>query len=318
MRDLRPCYRTLLPDKIAVSGIGSARQNEEDRVADTLPVVVGVDGSEESYAAVRWAAREAQVTQRPLQLLSVSGGYLSTWMPASYFEDIARDSRAHVSRAEQIARSELSAGELPDISRRFVQGPPLRELVRASETAHKLVVGSRGGNESGIPKVIGSTAAGLSAHAVCPVAIIPAQAEYATHNRIAVGIDGTRNNESAIAIAFEEASARGAELVAVYTWEEAGFSSALAGRDFPWDETRAAEEIILAEALAGWSEKFPDVDVNRTVVSDNPARTLAKLSQTMDMVIVGSRGRGGFMGLILGSTSIALLDTARSPLLIVH
>ncbi|MCW4352928.1 universal stress protein [Hoyosella sp. YIM 151337] len=285
---------------------------------ENLPVTAGVDGSEESYAAVRWAAREALVTNRRLVLLSVAGGYLSTWMPASYFEDIERDSWAALERAERVARDEIGESTSLDIGKQLTKGPLVRELVHASERAHKLVVGARGGNESGLPRVIGSTAAGLAAHAACPLAIIPLHAEYATANRIAVGIDGKRRSDNAIGVAFEEASARGAELVAVYTWEEAGFSSALAGHDFPWDEARIAEEIILAEALAGWSEKFPDVDVSRTVVSDNAARTLAKLSATVDLVIVGSSGRGGFMGLILGSTSIALLDTAQSPLLIVH
>ncbi|AEF40575.1 universal stress protein [Hoyosella subflava] len=286
-------------------------------MSEKQPIVVGVDGSEESYDAVRWAAHDAAQAHAPLMLFSVTGGFLSTWMPSSYFADLERESFASIERAERVVREEVGDG-LVDVLSRIVTGPPVRELVVMSKSASRIVVGSQGGMDSGISKVIGSTAAALAAHSQCPVAIVPAGAAHSRNGRIAVGIDGTRRNETAIGTAFEEAAARSAELVAVYTWAEIGTASALAGRDFPWDETRVAEEIILAEALAGWSEKYPEVDVNRCVVADDAARTLAELSRTLDLVVVGSRRRGGFMGMVVGSTSIALLDSAQSPLLIVH
>lgn len=284
----------------------------------TLPILAGTDGSADSYAAVRWAAREAAATSRPLMLYSVLGGHLSTWMPASYFADLERDSHAALAGAEKAAREVIGETSSLPVSTHIAHGPPVRALVKASKIAHLLAVGARGNHDSSLPTAVGSTAAGVAAHAHCPVLIIPADAPFSQYRRIAVGIDGTRRNELAIGVAFEEAAIHGAELIAVHTWEDSGLPAELAGNDYRTDYAQGAADKVISDGLSGWREKFPEVAVTRFVMPGKPARALARLSETVDMVVVGSRGRGGFKGMLLGSTSRALVDTARSPLLIVH
>jgi nucleotide-binding universal stress UspA family protein len=135
-----------------------------------------------------------------------------------------------------------------------------------------------------------------------------------------VGIDGTPASEAAIAFAFAQASAHGADLVAVHAWTdvvpEAEYLSGAAALDFGPFEERAAE--ILDERLAGWQEKYPDVHVRRQLVRDRAASVLLRHGEHARLLVVGSRGRGGFRGLLLGSTSQQLLHHATCPVAVVR
>jgi nucleotide-binding universal stress UspA family protein len=133
-------------------------------------------------------------------------------------------------------------------------------------------------------------------------------------------VDGTEVSEAAIAFAFAEASARRTDLVAVHTWTESLFEVAMAGNNTPVDlraQRQQADE-TLAERLAGWQEKYPDVRIQRDVVHDRPGRSLRRCSSTAQLVVVGRRGRGSFTSLLLGSTSQDLLHHALSPVAVVR
>ena len=128
-----------------------------------------------------------------------------------------------------------------------------------------------------------------------------------------VGIDGSPASELATAIAFGEASWRGVDLVALH----ASYDSDPFGiHELEWavGEPRAHE--ALAERLAGWQERYPDVTVRRIVVFDRPARHLLERVEAAQLVVVGSRGRGGFAGLLLGSVSTAVAQAARIPVIV--
>jgi len=134
---------------------------------------------------------------------------------------------------------------------------------------------------------------------------------------VVVGIDGSEANQPAVATAFEEASQRGNPLVAVHVWSDVSLTQLPAVPD-QWEDIASAEEAVLAECLAGWQEKYPDVEVRRVVAQDRPVRVIAQLSEQASLIVVGNRGRGGFKGMLLGSTSYALVHTADCPVLVVR
>ena len=130
---------------------------------------------------------------------------------------------------------------------------------------------------------------------------------------VLVGIDGSPVSELATAIAFDEASRRHVELIALHAWSDAGVF------DFPgmdWSSLKSSEDEVLAERLAGWQERYPDVTVHRHVVCDRPARQLIERAEAAQLVVVGSHGRGGFAGMLLGSVSAAVVQAARMPVIV--
>jgi nucleotide-binding universal stress UspA family protein len=178
-----------------------------------------------------------------------------------------------------------------------------------------VVVGSRG--HGWLRRtLLGSVSSGLIRHAHCPVAVI----HYEDPSRpqpsgapVVVGIDGSPVSDAATAVAFEEASLRGAELVAVHAWHDVNVFD-VPGVDFA--TIQADGERVLAEQLAGWQQRFPDVTVRRVVVCDRPADQLIEQSHSAQLVVVGSHGRGGFAGMLLGSVSVALVQAARTPVIV--
>ncbi|MGW0041964.1 universal stress protein [Rhodococcus sp. NPDC003348] len=287
------------------------------------PIVVGVDGSESSNDAVRWAARDAVRRSAPLHLVStmyVAGTYgVPVGLPPAYFDDHEVVGRRRLARALEVARAEALPHPLA-VDSELVWGHPGGLLLERAHAARMLVVGSRGlGEVSG--GLLGSVSATVAAHAGCPVAVIRelADPEGPEGGSVLVGVDGTRNSEPALVEAFTEASLRGAELVAVHAWSDTNIGSLFtADRGLDWLSIQEREEAQLSESLAGLGEDFPGVRVTRVVVKDQPARELTELSDHAQLVVVGCRGRGGFASLLLGSTSRALLHAIARPLLIVH
>jgi nucleotide-binding universal stress UspA family protein len=168
----------------------------------------------------------------------------------------------------------------------------------------------------------GSTAVALVAHGHCPVAVIRGRTPDGippAGGPVVVGLDGSPASEAAVAIAFDEASLRGADLVAVHTCSEYQSDSGYAyARQFvvDWDAIDVREREVLAERLAGWQEKYPDVLVRRVVARDRPVRALLEQTAEAQLLVVGSRGHGGFTGMLLGSTSQALIYHGTCPLLV--
>ncbi|KID31348.1 universal stress protein UspA-like protein [Prauserella sp. Am3] len=195
---------------------------------------------------------------------------------------------------------------------------PIPCLVRASERARLLVLGTSA--HRGITGlIVGSTTIALVAHSRGPVVSVRgADGAGGTDRRpVVVGVDGSPLSERALGHAFDEASFRGVALVAVHTWSDADTTVFSQSRmHFDWEPVRDTEERSLAERLAGWRERYPDVPVERVLVKDKPRHELIEWSTRAQLVVVGSRGRGGFRGMLLGSTSHALIHNAGCPVMI--
>jgi nucleotide-binding universal stress UspA family protein len=135
---------------------------------------------------------------------------------------------------------------------------------------------------------------------------------------VVVGIDGSPTSELATEIAFDEASRRGTELVALHAWSDMGaldFAS-MNWAPIEWRNIKEQEEEVLAERLGGWQERYPDVVVRKVVVCDRPGPRLLEQAQHAQLVVVGSHGRGGFPGMLLGSVSSAVVHSARIPVIV--
>ncbi|MBB3036768.1 universal stress protein [Hoyosella altamirensis] len=282
-------------------------------------IVAGVDGSAGSERAVRWAAHEAVLRRAPLQLVTAMVTSRAAWMPPAFFTLVEAEAAKKVDAARLIAEDECGAGSGVQITTSVMHESARPGLIKASKHAAVLVLGSSGEGESGVAQLLGSTAIALAAHAHCPVAVIRKHSRSVqSRARVVVGVDGTKNSEAAIAEAFRAAALRGAELVALHAWSDFRMSTAFTDVDLSWETVSAAEEAVLAERLAGYAADYPDVPVSRAVVRDSPLPHLIAHSRQADLIVAGSHGRGGFTGMLLGSTSAALIEHAHCPVLIVR
>lgn len=286
------------------------------------PVVAGVDGSDSSVRAVRWAAREASRRGSGLRLVhacEIPAGYRSGIVrPAALRETLEDQGRQWLAKAREAAA--LTAPGV-DVDTVLDVSSPVLALAEQSRDASMLVLGSRGlGGFTGL--LVGSTAVELTSRALCPVIVIREQETRTPPHEgpVVVGVDGTELSDAALEFAFTTAALRGAELIAVHAWSDLLLESAFPVAAVAVNVAplaREAEE-TLTEQLARWQQKYPDVRVSSEVVLDRPARALLKSAENAQLVVVGSRGRGGFRGLLLGSTSQHLLRHAPCPVAVVR
>ncbi|MEV6767324.1 universal stress protein [Nocardia sp. NPDC051030] len=276
-------------------------------------VVVAVD--ESAGSAVAWAARTAALHHRPLHLLHVLeltpdlGLGLGTALTEDDYALFEASGQSLLDAAEQVA---AKAGGV-EITTELVHGAVAPTLIDRSHQAFLLVGGARG---LGTLRraLLGSVSAVLARRSHCPLAIVRdgVDAPPDLHTRpVLVGVDGTAVSEPAVRVAFEEASARGVDLIALHAWSGSDGSES----DDP--EMDALDDYVLAESLAGWQERYPNVRIQREVAHERPERSLLEWSRGAQLLVVGTRGRGGFASRVFGSTSQSLLLSVDSPIMIV-
>ena len=283
-------------------------------------VLVCVDGSGPSDAAVAWAAREAIAHRLPVTLMHAVPPVVVGWPVGQLYAEMPEWQRDDAQRVIDRARAALTAGlagaEPPEIRTETVYSSVLPALIDASRDAWMVVAGTQGLGALG-RLLLGSVTMGLAHHAHCPVAVIRQEPDAAPDAGapVLLGVDGSTASEAATALAFDEASRRGVEILALHVWSDVGVFPAL-GMD--WRERESEAHEILAERLAGWQEQYPDVAVQRLIYCDKPAHWLIEESERAQLVVVGSRGRGGFPGMELGSVSSALVQSAKAPVIVVR
>jgi nucleotide-binding universal stress UspA family protein len=281
-------------------------------------IIVGADGSDHSLRAVEWAAEEAARRGLPLRIVHAVApwlydtpvdprlGAVRKWLLTSGEEVVE----------EATATARACDGDIA-VEGEAVPGGAARALLEEARDATMIVLGSHGvGTVAGL--LLGSTALQVVAHAPVPTMVVR-RLEPAVRREIAVGVDGSAAGEAAVAFAFEEAGLRKARLRAIHVWSDPDLAGAGELMPLVYDPQIVAEDQIrrLGESLAVWREKYPEIQLVSEVVHGRPVRILAGASTRADLLVVGSRGRGGFAGLVLGSVSHGLLHHAHCPLAVV-
>lgn len=274
------------------------------------PVVVAVDGSEQSLLAAEWAACEAARRTAPLRIVSAPGPvprlgrqHASPVTVANALRGIAARSLAEaIERATEVAPTVL-------IDTGLLDGRPAVAVTDSGAGAQLLVVGARGAGGFAALR-LGSVSRYVATHSPCPAVVVRAETA-AVHREVVVGVRDPGNADDALGFAFEEASLRGANLTAVHA---ASWGPASAGEDAAaeWGAVAARH---LEAVLRGWREKYPEVSVAQDVVRCHPAYALASLSARADLVVIGRHGTPG--GPDSSSIQHAVLSHAHGPVAIV-
>jgi nucleotide-binding universal stress UspA family protein len=264
-------------------------------------VVVGVDGSSSSFAAVDVAVTEAAMRKLPLRIVHVcAGGPLDRQAPEMLRVALHRASAA----SDEVA-----------VTSQALVGDPGAVLVRRSATADLVVVGRRGrGGFAGL--LVGSVAEKLAAHAGCPVVV--ACGECGSAGAVVVGVDGSDAGRAAVGFAFEEADLRRSPLLAIHAASGPPVTGpgGVLRDDLQHEEARVTG--LVADAVDEWHERHPDVPVRHTVRWAPAAGSLIEASRGAQLVVVGVRGTSGLVGARLGAVSHALLHHAGCPVAVVH
>ncbi|UBU17856.1 universal stress protein [Nonomuraea gerenzanensis] len=296
----------------------------------TSQIVVGVDGSAPAVAAVEWAAADAARRGLDLRIVHVC----ERWPHSEGTEHCAGALEAAADVARGLAggvkvTTDLRAGNVVD------------ELIGESATAGSLVLGSRGlGGFTGM--VLGSVSTAVAGHAAGPVIVVrvaraagpahppgehgravvraarAADHDAAEHGRVVVGYDGSEHARAAMRYAVEQARSRRAELHVVTAWQVPSFSPYAVGYGKLIEQVMQEEPRQARALVEPWRDEHPDLAITDEQPCEHPVAALTKAAETADLVVVGSRGLGGFASALLGSVSHAVLHHVTCPVAVVR
>jgi nucleotide-binding universal stress UspA family protein len=273
-------------------------------------IVVAYDGSPDAQAALAWAVRTALPTEQAV--VAVIATATDDLVPERSL--LAGD---HLDEAKESAERLLGESLLAETAVELRPGPVVTVLLQAAEDAAMLVVGSKGhGQVAGA--VIGSVSQHLARHAPCPVVVVRPVTHPAAR-RIVVGVDGSGGSDAALEFACRRAEVTGEDVVVLHGWRD-GTAVGTTRREIPSEfmDRIAEEERLLAEAVAGVRTDHPDVHLESEAIPVVAWRALADASAAATLVVVGSRGRGAFTGMLLGSVSQQVLHHAQCPVAVVR
>ncbi|OIK25486.1 universal stress protein [Streptomyces malaysiense] len=281
----------------------------------TEPIVVGVDGSGRSLRALVWAAHSAALHHCLLKIVHVLPRYEYDlpFFPEGRFAEAAKRGREFVAEAAAIAREAYPDLE---VTSALPSGKaPAKVFLEEAEHAHAVVLGAKG--EGGFGNLaLGSVSLQVVGHAASPVIIV----NHITtgHRRVVVGADGSPHSTAALDYALQAASLRKARLLIVHAWSMPYPPEPPVLIDPDPDEIARKHQQELEEQISGLRKRYPEVEVTEDLVRDAPIPALTRASDRADLLVLGSRGRGGFHGLALGSVSHHLLHFSACPVAIVR
>jgi nucleotide-binding universal stress UspA family protein len=277
-----------------------------------LPVVVGVDGSEQGERALRYAVAEAR--RRECGVLLVNAVHetapMAAMLPLYSVEAFAEVGRRLVDEAAGLVR-EIDSGI--EVTTSVRGGSRVGVLVDAAEHASVVVLGHRSRSRAG-RVLTHSTTTGVAARAHCPVVSVPdGYVAGEQRGRVVVGIDQSEASHDALDVAFGEARRRKAALVALHAWRLPTAYDDIDYSRIAVDEwmSMAGEEI--EKTLAPFREVYPDVEVEVDLRHEYAGPALLGATEEADLVVVGRRGHGAPLGIYLGSLARLLIREAKCP-----
>jgi len=269
-------------------------------------ILVGVDETPESQIALRWAVAAAEARGSAVRVVRAYLNQIAQW-PAIGIDGYIPEPpveryQAELDDAVAIVRDRLG---YENGSGWLAHGPAAEAILTEAPEAEMVVLGTRVHNRVG-SALLGSVVTAVTAKAPCPVVVVRG---ISAAGPVLVGTDGSPDSEAAMLFGFEEAARSGSALEVVYCWhpQEASIES-----------TQTLLRDWLAESLAPYRDKYPNVQVRAEVVAGRPSAVLAERSSGTSLVVVGSRGRGGVAGLLLGSVSQSVLHHASCPVAVVR
>ena len=289
-------------------------------------VLVGLDGSDESMLAVRWAADVARRHGVALHLLhaylepAMGDGYVVPAAESDFVEAAARHVLDDAADAVAAAFPDL------EVARTLVHGDPRPALLVAAEGAILTVVGGKGRSRFA-DVMLGSVALAVAAHGRGPVAVVPpgvALDAAAGDGPVLLGISDRADCLTAVGYAFEEAAVRGAAVLAALVVDDHTVPAFVREPACFGSDMQLRESAVLTEQLGGWPEKYPEVELKTVVLYGRSAAALVEHGRQLpadarpSMIVVGGRGRGGLTGMLLGSTGQALIAHSPWPVVIVQ
>lgn len=283
-------------------------------------IVVGVDGSPWSNAAVGWAADEALRRGAPLTVVHVLAPRPERmWPPPPAQHEFERRyeerGRRLVADAVEAADAAVSADPRVSVRPLMCSGHAVPTLVDVSGDADLIVMG-RQGEDAGSRRRLGSVSCGLVFQARCPVAVIHDGYPWMprpSYAPVLVGVDGSPASELAMSLAFRAAAARGVKVIAMYCW---GYGQSIDATDAEMQPDLRAGGDALEQLLVDWRRSFPDIEVEARFVYGRPSVRLIEASESAQLTVVGSRGQGGFPGMLLGPVTTAAVQSVRTPLIV--
>ena len=284
-------------------------------------ILVGVDGSREALQAAEWAAARAKINNAQLQIVCAYAlpSYTAASMESG-FAVIDNDViRANAQTVVDEALTHLAKLGY-QAEGRVEPGDPTTVLVQLSEQADLIVIGTRG-TGGFADRLLGATSSALPAYSRCPVVVVPGRAtdqQFTPVKKIVIGVDGSRRSRKSLRRAIEEAALWGAQLTAVDAVPMASSAGVLA-----WLPATVDRESILRDvrdelkAICKAESAGSGVEIHAHALDGNPAALLTEFSTAVELVVVGTRGRGGFAGVLMGSTSQSVLAHSTCPVLVV-
>lgn len=287
-------------------------------------ILVGIDGSECSKAALQWACEEAatyeSATVVAMAVWFAAPPVSSPWLGGSVLPIDLRQPTTELLDATIHAVPEAGRGSFA-VERRVVQGPAAPTLVTASERCDLVVVGTRGlGGFKGL--VLGSVSHQLVNHAHCPVVVVPLpkSGTRVASRSIVVGVDGSDNACAALRWAARRAQATRSTIRATLVWQRSSLSKAdgsISSEPTAEQDVDHAAAVALDEFVAE-ARVAHDVTIERVFLEGPPAKMLIDEAREAQLLVVGARGREGFVGLLLGSVANAVTQHPPCPVAVIR
>lgn len=300
-----------------------AARADADRPNDPIPdgaLIVGIAGGPLDDTCLAWAAGAATRTRRPLHLLHAFDVVttFSALEPAMISAAALSESTDEVTLVEAVL--EQARREWPELSITGSEpiGRPERLLIEASETAYVLVVGAP--ERRGLERLLGRSSLAVAMHAACPVVIVPEGTRPDPEGPVVAAVDGSEHSRRALERAFWVARTRGERLVAVTSWYTEvvdGVVVTTPGTD-AWNVVEARHRGMVQVMVDKFAHDYPDVEVEIRVMRGPAAQVITDLSDEAGILVLGSRGRGGFRGMLLGSVTQRVIETATCPVIVVR